>query len=205
MGIRRDALPGVDDHFTLIPNDWLRDRRLSRRARGLLAELMSHRVGWLCSIASLTKTGPEGKDALRAAIHELEAAGYLERVEVRIGGRFNEVDYKLTMPAATTEGAKPANGGFTANGETDIGESDTKKNIPLEDQDLEPPLFCSKHPNGGIQCGPCKDAKRLNEKWLRDHVGATKPTVSGIVTPKACKEHGYPTGDCPTCDVEVAA
>lgn len=97
MSIRRSAV--AVDHFTIVPNDWLRDRRLSRRARGLLAELMSHQVGWEITIESLVEAGPEGRHAIRMALAELEAAGYLQRVQGRAEtGHWGGTDYIITDP-----------------------------------------------------------------------------------------------------------
>ena len=79
-----------DDHFTQIPNDWLRDNRLSFKARGILAMLMSHRQGWSLSINTIANQNQEGKDAVRSAIQELENLGYLYRTQVNEGGRFGE-------------------------------------------------------------------------------------------------------------------
>jgi hypothetical protein len=79
-----------DDHFTQIPNDWLRDGRLSFKARGVLALIMSHRQGWSLSIASIANSAQEGKDAIRSAVKELEDHGYLRRTQLNEGGRFGE-------------------------------------------------------------------------------------------------------------------
>lgn len=71
-----------DDHFTQIPNDWVRDSRLSFKARGLLAELMSHKSGWSISIKTLSN-GKDGAHAIRAAVNELMEFGYLIRSDKR--------------------------------------------------------------------------------------------------------------------------
>ncbi|ROS62182.1 hypothetical protein EDF38_1285 [Frigoribacterium sp. PhB160] len=137
MGVRRVELP-FEGHFTQIPNAWLRDQRLSRRARGLLGEIMTHRVGWHVTISSLQKAGNEGRDAIRTALLELREAGYLKLAQTRgDGGRFNEVEYELCAPAITADGFSDT-GGFTAVGSADVGspdvgESDTKKTIYSED------------------------------------------------------------------------
>lgn len=98
MAIRRPRL-AFEANFTRIPNEWLRDRRLSRRARGLLAELMTHQVGWEISTESLIEGGTEGRDALLKTLSELEAYGYLTRQMVREGGKFKGTDYVITDPA----------------------------------------------------------------------------------------------------------
>lgn len=72
-----------DDHFTQIPNAWLRDKRLSLAAIGLLAQLMSHKPGWQISQDSLGKANGLGRDAVRTILNELMEAGYLKRSEKR--------------------------------------------------------------------------------------------------------------------------
>lgn len=72
-----------DSHFTQIPNAWLRDVRMSYKARGLLAELLSHAVGFQVSIDRIARSGRDGRDAIASAIKELEAFGYLTRSQDR--------------------------------------------------------------------------------------------------------------------------
>jgi biotin operon repressor len=72
-----------DDHFTQIPNDWLRDSRISLGAKGLLAQLLSHAPGWKISQESLAHANGIGRDAIRTLINELLEAGYLTRSEER--------------------------------------------------------------------------------------------------------------------------
>ena len=96
--IERTELP-FESHFVQIPNAWLRDKRLSRKARGLLAELLTHRVGWVVTVEALAEAGPEGRDAIMSALAELERAGYLERHRERDeGGRLRGARYTITDP-----------------------------------------------------------------------------------------------------------
>lgn len=88
-------------NFTQVFNAAVRDKRLSRRARGLLVELLSHRDGYGVSIERLTEGGPEGRDAIRSALAELERYGYLHRDRPHdpATGRFGEAVYVVTdMP-----------------------------------------------------------------------------------------------------------
>ena len=89
-----------DDHFTQIPNTWLRDPRLSFKARGLLCYIMSHKEGWSISVTWLAANNIEGKEALRSAIAELELHGYLSREQENTGGRFGEVTWSTREPMA---------------------------------------------------------------------------------------------------------
>src|SRR5690242_8442193 len=81
MGNIRVSKPGRD--FTIIQNAALRDRSLSFRARGILAYVLSNVDGWTTSAEEIARWGTEGRDAVRTALAELEAVGYLERHQRR--------------------------------------------------------------------------------------------------------------------------
>ncbi len=82
--IRRGPRPA--DRFAMIANAALEDDRLTWRARGVLAYLLSRPEGWSTSaerLAGQSPKGKEGRDAMRAVLAELEAAGYLLREKVQ--------------------------------------------------------------------------------------------------------------------------
>lgn len=65
--------------FTVVANQALRDPRLSFRATGLLAYLLSLAPDTEISGHRIQQTKKEGRDAVYAALKELEIAGYLQR------------------------------------------------------------------------------------------------------------------------------
>lgn len=65
--------------YTIVDDQVLRDKTLSFRARGVLVYLLSMQTGWRVSADRLKDEGTEGRDAIRTALRELEAAGYLVR------------------------------------------------------------------------------------------------------------------------------
>jgi len=91
--------------FTQLPNSWVRDREISLKARGLLGMLMSFEPGFTVTIAQLAKDGHGGKDLIRGAVDELEAAGYLTRRPRHKGGRFTADDWELNDPSGLSEPA----------------------------------------------------------------------------------------------------
>ncbi|MER5951199.1 hypothetical protein ABT127_34695 [Streptomyces sp. NPDC001904] len=103
------AIDVVGAHYTTVFNQAVRDRRLSRRARGLLVELLSHQDGYGMSLAKLVRNGPEGRDALATALGELEDRGYLHRARERDArGRLKDIHYYLTDMPAGVEIVAPA-------------------------------------------------------------------------------------------------
>lgn len=94
MAIIRPQLE-TDKNFTIVPNHVLRDKGLSLRARGLLAEVLSHRPGWKLEQRSL-ESEKDGKSAVTATIRELKDAGVLDVKAVRDeNGRILGYDYVL--------------------------------------------------------------------------------------------------------------
>lgn len=65
--------------FTIIADAALKDDRISFRATGVLAYLLSMPDGSEISGRRLTDAKPEGRDAVFKAMTELEEAGYLRR------------------------------------------------------------------------------------------------------------------------------
>ncbi|MFE0725119.1 hypothetical protein ACFW23_29765 [Streptomyces rochei] len=74
-GIRRGVMAA--DQFTQIANGLFRDARLSYKAKGIFGYVSTHRSGWRVTIADLVRLGPDGRDAVRAGLRELEEYGYL--------------------------------------------------------------------------------------------------------------------------------
>lgn len=74
--------------FLMIENATVRDRRLSFKARGVLAWLLSKPADWEPTVERLAEESPDGVFAIRSACKELEATGYLVRKKSR--GRAGE-------------------------------------------------------------------------------------------------------------------
>lgn len=115
-----------DEKFTQIPNDWLRDPRLSLKAIGLLAQLMSHTPGWKLSIRSLARANGVGISTIKTAVLELEQFGYLNRSDKQQKdeeGKFADYVWTTQDPFQNPDTVKSAR-----------GKLDTKKTITKEQQ-----------------------------------------------------------------------
>jgi len=69
--------------YTTICNRIFKDRRLSLKAKGLLAMLLSFSDSWKLSISGLYSILKEGKVSIRSTLNELIKYGYVERERVK--------------------------------------------------------------------------------------------------------------------------
>lgn len=110
------APKGEGDTFARILNATLQDRRLSFRARGVLALVLSLPSTWRHSAESLAAASPDGVKAVLSALRELEAAGYSNLLKLRAPA--GTVSHCRTFSETPTH-PKPADGKpTTAKGET---------------------------------------------------------------------------------------
>ncbi len=91
-------------NYTTINNTVLEDERLSWRAKGIAAYLLSKPDDWQISHEHLLRSGKEGRDAVLNAMKELEDCGYLVRTKVQgKDGKFSTIVTLLEVPQPTTE------------------------------------------------------------------------------------------------------
>ena len=65
-----------DQNFTQIPNEILRNSKLSFKAKGILAILLSNRKGWVSYQSKLSEYGKDGVDSIQTGLAELKQQGY---------------------------------------------------------------------------------------------------------------------------------
>jgi hypothetical protein len=110
---RVDGLP--NGRYTIISNAWIRDARLSFKARGLAVFLASHTKDFRLSTRQIAAMGADGEDSVRSGLQELETAGYLRRVRTRDErtGQLTGTDFFLgdpPCPVAPDQTEKPCPG-----------------------------------------------------------------------------------------------
>lgn len=83
-------------NYTIMSNHHLKSRSLSLKAKGLLSVMLSLPDEWDYTLKGLSFISREGVDAIREAIKELEAAGYIVRTRQRNErGRLGAAEYVI--------------------------------------------------------------------------------------------------------------
>ncbi|MFC9947326.1 helix-turn-helix domain-containing protein [Streptomyces pratensis] len=94
--------------FTVIGNHLAQHRGLSLTAIGLAAHIQSLPAGAKVGIKVLTARFPESEARIAAALHELEATGYLHRSRVRLpDGRVVTRTVSYNQPGAAVPAPRP--------------------------------------------------------------------------------------------------
>lgn len=99
--------------FTTLPNELIRDNRLSWAALGLLVYVLSLPNDFRLRLSHLAKQKTSGRDATRSAAKVLECAGYLKiRQQRGYHGRFTQTTWEVTdTPDAVVDvGISPRSG-----------------------------------------------------------------------------------------------
>ena len=82
--------------YTVMSNHHLRNKELTRKAKGLLSQMLSLPEDWDYTLKGLSFINREQIDAIREAVRELERAGYIVRSRERDGkGRLRGADYVI--------------------------------------------------------------------------------------------------------------
>lgn len=94
--IRRE---GEIDYAKPLARALLRDSRLSFGARGLFSYLWDLPQGWRANSAHLVSQSPQGRDAIRTLLKELEAVGAMRSEDIRgASGHLNGKRWVLVAP-----------------------------------------------------------------------------------------------------------
>ncbi len=92
------------NNYTVMSNYHLRDKTISFKAKGLLSMMLSLPENWDYTLAGLARISLEGKDAIRAAVVELEKAGYVQRHQTTDkAGKFGSNEYIIREYPASHE------------------------------------------------------------------------------------------------------
>ena len=161
----------VKDDFTVVHNDFIKDKRLTWAERGILLTLMQLPDDWNYSIAGLAALTPDGTYKVSALLKKLKAAGYFRRIRLTDSkGRVIDWIYEFSDQVH----------------EEWINSDDTF----MEDQDDTPPQSGNSHVDES-DVGNCAQSNTniSNTKYI-DYDQAEKEIKENIEYEKLCEEYG---------------
>ena len=125
--------------YTVTPNYHQRDKSITLKAKGLLSQMFSLPNDWDFTLKGLAYINYEGIDSIRAAIRELEQAGYIVRTRVRDEkGMLRGTRYKVYAYPRKPTSMKPTLENPTQASPTQdkpVQENPTQLNIDISSKD----------------------------------------------------------------------
>ena len=189
-------------NYTVMSNYHLRDKSLSLKAKGLLSQMLSLPEDWDYTLAGLARINAEGKDAIRAAVNELEKAGYVTRSRMRDEkGRLSGAEYIIReQPVFSAEPAleEPVSGNPTLEETTQLNKDKNKK---TDSQSTEifpfPSAPSTAHVPAPVEQPEAKEKKRKNhrESVSQGEMDAYRELIrENICYDDFVREHPYDAG-----------
>lgn len=163
--------------YTAIPNELLRDEKLTMRAKGLYCIMFSKPDGWIFYNSCLVSESKEGKDAVRGAMKELTERGWITRTGggQGVGGVFQPYEYELFLHrGGFSAAAKPSRSDRS-------GESASTK--PDESKTEQP---TPQPPEGGVSRIEIEFEEIWQSRWTRG--GASQPREPAFKAYKAARK-----------------
>jgi len=173
--------------YVMIDKTSLEDARLSFRAKGILAYLLSRPDNWSPNRDQLAAISKEGRDAVAAALRELTKFGYFERRRERCeDGTFAYIGVIYEVPRSTADGE-------SGNGESGNGKPRDGNSVSIISQEEQDRTFvAASAADDPFDSLPSKDdlaearaLEEIGECWNRQ---ASLPTHRAH-TVKKCAEN----------------
>ncbi len=210
-------------NFTMIPNEVLRDNNLSRKAKGLYAEIYSYITipNFKLSKSYLMKQGLEGETAFNSMWNELKEKGYLKQYRIRSANSDNgfiyeydlldkpdlEKPYLINIKIDGSQGAKNTLKNIENKGIPTEKNTENLGNDKNNTLDFVPPRFSTLYNSHMVQEGGYINNTNLNNTdlnntyYYEEKIEKEKPEVSK----KANHKKEEPEKNAPTSQEIVDA
>ena len=164
--------------YTVMANHHLRNHALSLKAKGLMSQMLSLPEDWDYTLSGLAEINRESKDAIRAAVQELEQAGYIQRRQTQDkGGKFAGNEYvirEIPCPPDTDSQEEPPG----ESGEPLLDFPTTEK------PSTEKPSSEKPSPENPTQLNKDISSKDIKEKNKKEKPGLGEPALRQLFAKK---------------------
>ena len=170
----------LSTNFTIVSNEWLKDKNLSLKAKGLLCVLQGLPDEWDFSVSGLVAILKESRDCVQATIYECRDAGYLTWQKVRNEkGQFDVIVelHEKQLPVVSNHDGKSTvdkNTQYnkeikkTNNDNTNVLSLDKSSEKPIKQQDQQSENTSSRFSLIGAECNN-KIKTLTNKRSINDN------------------------------------
>ncbi len=148
--------------FTQIANSCLQDKRISWKAKGLMAYFMSYPETWIFREFKIISDSTDGRDSIRSGLKELMKYGYLTKKQIKENGRFSYNEYFIDDEIEYTDKSQE-NGRLTDDGKSNDGKSNGE-NPPANNNNSSNTYFKNTLSKGKKENEKEEDFKKSKEK-----------------------------------------
>lgn len=184
-----------ENPYVMIDKYGLNDERLSWKAKGLLAYLLSKPDDWQVYESDLIKRAADGRDSVRTGLRELEKYGYLSRRQIRgENGSFGHMEYIVYERPITLDDTEE----ITVDGKSVHGEKSPQTENPSTENPMtgnptteNPPLLINDLSNNDLNMIDCMGASAeiaVASESVSNEIYETLQTEA----PKQCYMQGMP-------------
>lgn len=170
--------------YTVMSNHHLRNKELSLKAKGLLSLMLSLPEDWDYTLTGLAVINRDNKDAIRTAVQELEAAGYVLRMQTTDSrGKFGANEYIIyefpqnkglsAIGAPLLENpttGKPLTKKPSSKNPTQISTELQKTELPMTDEQIISYPISSHRQEGTNKNTTRKEADEIDTTALRESI-----------------------------------
>jgi|GEM_PF-2989295 len=154
-----------ENPYVMLNKTPLSDDRISWRAKGIWAYLLSKPDNWTVREKDLMNKSTEGRDAVRGAIKELVDHGYILKIELREKGKYIGVEYSVFESPIEVEKRPTPTGGEPSPEKPSMVEK-TPSAIPLPRKPLtvKPTTANPPHSNTNVTNKPINNKRTTTSK-----------------------------------------
>lgn len=141
----------TQESFTIVNQTITKDKELGITERGLLITILSLPDNWEFTIAGLQQILPDGKEKISNSLKKLEEAGYIERRQTKVNGKYgsNEIEVYQERTQCDEEAEKPS--AENPSTETPSADSDAQYNTnKLNNSKVNTNNVCATRNESGI-------------------------------------------------------
>lgn len=182
-----------ENPYVMIDKYGLNDERLSWKAKGLLAYLLSKPDDWQVYESDLIKRASDGRDSVRTGLRELEKFGYLSRRQIRgENGSFGHMEYIVYERPITPEEYEE----ITVDGKSVHGEESPQTENPSTGNPLteNPPLLINDCTKNDLNMFDCMSASAEIAAAAEEDLSGEIYEALEAEVPKTCYVQGLPLG-----------
>jgi len=181
------------NNFTIIPNEIIKAKDLTWKAKGLMCYLLSLSDDWDIHKSDLANRSLDGYESMLSGWNELEKLGYIHSIRVKENNLFKGYNYIVNESRVSHRAPGFTEPGFTEQGNPELINTSSKQVPLLLDTNVSNCIFTFED---FWKIYPVKKAKlKCKQKWnklSKEDINLIFTTISKFVSEKPFANYNHP-------------